>query len=91
MVYACASGKLPWWLDDDRDWSKLPLCGGNGEPREYILCCGHTVSPKQANRLIEANLMRVAGVDKHGRPLITIGSRGHEFLAEHLDKVEFDG
>jgi hypothetical protein len=91
ILYACAHGRLPWdggpgW---DPSWEPfLPLCHASfGDPTKYILCCGNTISPAFAAKLLAANIMRHGDVDRFGRPTITIGDAGRAMLAGNMARL----
>ena len=73
------SGWLPWGVDfgnPDADAPpSLSLCGvesGHG-PREWILCCGHTIGPAEMSRWMEAGLVQPGPPDKFSRPTVIAG------------------
>ena len=94
ILYACATGHLPWGVEWDTD---LPLCEGlidddGNEYEGYVLCCGHTLKYHQeSSAVVGAGLMLPGKPDRFGRPTLTITKAGREFLEQHRDMVQFDG
>ncbi len=92
ILYACAAARLPWdggpgW---DPSWEPfLPLCEGSyGERTKYVLCCGHTLTPAFAQKLIDADVMKHGGPDRFGRSTIIIGAAGRELLAKNFGRLK---
>jgi hypothetical protein len=77
IMSALATGWLPWGIEwrDGHALPNLPLCG-----REYILCCGHTLSRAAAQALVDAGLLRDGGHDIGGRPTLAITEAGRVWL-----------
>jgi hypothetical protein len=91
ILYACANARLPWGVEWD---PFLPLCvaAGPSERMTYILCCGHVVSPKFAQKLISEGLMKPGEPDKWNRPTITIAEGGRKMLSLHPEFLRtFEG
>ncbi len=79
------TGYLPWGVDWDHNGEpfRLPWCGGSRtfrEPARYIMCCGHTLSPKRAQECVSAGLLDAGPLDRHGRASLIITPAGRDWL-----------
>ncbi|MGO1079933.1 hypothetical protein [Inquilinus sp. CA228] len=73
-----ATGWLPWGVrwDEQDGFANLPLCGN-----EYIMCCGHAMGRKEAQRFVDAGLLQAGPNDHHKRPTLIITEAGRRWVA----------
>jgi hypothetical protein len=85
ILYACANSRLP----NGVEWDPfLPLCEPiHRERAVYILCCGHVVSPKYADKLLAHGIMQPGPPDRFNRPTITIAEAGRAMLAANIGRL----
>lgn len=81
-----ATGWLPWgvdWREKGRTYGVLPLCAGDPPKASgrYIMCCGHSMSWREAQDFVDAGLLMDGGKDTHGRPVLVITEAGRAWLA----------
>lgn len=82
MMSALATGWLPWGVEWTGD---LPLCfdysdaGRPIHPR-FILCCGHSMKPKEAQLFVDHGLL-TAGPDRAGAETLVITDAGKAWLS----------
>jgi hypothetical protein len=77
------TGHLPNGIDWDHGdaFPNLPFCRGScGDPSRYIMCCGHTLTPKRAQQLVTAGLLDRGPLDSSMRPTLVITPAGREWL-----------
>ena len=74
------------WDNGDGQSPRLPFCPlvskslhGRDRP-EYIMCCGHVLTPKKAQELVTAGLLDDGPIDRHGRATLVITPAGREWL-----------
>lgn len=77
------TGYLPNAVDWDHGdgFPNLPFCtGSRSGPAGYLMCCGHTLSPKRAQQLVTAGLLDQGPSDRFKRPTLVITPAGREWL-----------
>lgn len=81
MLSALATGWLPWGIEthpsltfswDENDRGRATGFG-------FILCCGHTMKPKEAQQFVSAGLLQ-AGKTRHGEEGLVITEAGQHWL-----------
>jgi hypothetical protein len=80
-------GLTPWGakLGD----GSLSLCGGDDEEeKKWILCDGYTLTPKEAQELVEAKLLQGGEPDHFGRPTLGITEQGRRWLTDKWDALK---
>jgi hypothetical protein len=76
------TGHLPNGIDWDHGdgFPNLPFCkGSKGGPARYIMCCGHTLTPKRALQLVTAGLLEQGPPDRFRRPTLVITPAGRRW------------
>jgi hypothetical protein len=75
-----ATGWLPWGVrwDHGDGFANLPLCG-----RKYIMCCGHVMGEKEAQKFVDAGLLMAGPPDRFGRPTLVITDAGKPWLNQN--------